>query len=281
MCDVKGVILMKNLNKTLVAGVLAASMVLFAGCGNSNSAADQNADANADEAIVLQVGTNAEFEPFEYMDEDGQTPIGFDIELINAIAEDQGMTVEINNLEFDALTMAVQNGSLDAAIAGISVTPERQEQVAFTDTYYTAGLNIAVAADNEDIKSEADLQGKIVTAQQGTTGADKCDELLAAGLVAEVKILPNINVCMLELANGSVDAVIMDIPVNNRYVELHPEDAKIAAEFVVPEGEEEEFAIAVALENTELLEKLNAGLQNVKDNGVYNELFDKYFGGAE
>ena len=272
---------MKNLNKTLVAGVLAASMVLFAGCGNSNSAADQNADANADEAIVLQVGTNAEFEPFEYMDEDGQTPIGFDIELINAIAEDQGMTVEINNLEFDALTMAVQNGSLDAAIAGISVTPERQEQVAFTDTYYTAGLNIAVAADNEDIKSEADLQGKIVTAQQGTTGADKCDELLAAGLVAEVKILPNINVCMLELANGSVDAVIMDIPVNNRYVELHPEDAKIAAEFVVPEGEEEEFAIAVALENTELLEKLNAGLQNVKDNGVYNELFDKYFGGAE
>lgn len=272
---------MKNLNKALVAGVLAASMVLFAGCGNSNGAADQNADANADEAIVLQVGTNAEFEPFEYMDEDGQTPIGFDIELINAIAEDQGMTVEINNLEFDALTMAVQNGSLDAAIAGISVTPERQEQVAFTDTYYTAGLNIAVAADNEDIKSEEDLQGKIVTAQQGTTGADKCEELLEAGLVADVKILPNINVCMLELANGSVDAVIMDIPVNNRYVELHPEDTKIAAEFVVPEGEEEEFAIAVALENTELLEKLNAGLQNVKDNGVYNELFDKYFGGAE
>lgn len=276
---------MKKFSKTLVAGVMAASMVLFAGCGNSGGDADKdaNADANAgsDEAIVLQVGTNAAFEPFEYMDEDGQTPIGFDIDLINAIAADQGMTVEIQNLEFDGLTMAVQNGQLDAAIAGISVTPERMEQVAFTDTYYDAGLNIAVAADNEDINSEEDLAGKVVAAQQGTTGADKCEALKEAGVVSEVKILPDINICMLELGNGSIDAVIMDIPVNNKYVELHPDEVKIAAEFVVPEGEEEQFAIAVAKDNTELLDKLNAGLQNVKDNGTYDELFDKYFGTAE
>lgn len=276
---------MKKFSKTLVAGVMAASMVLFAGCGNGGSDADKdaNADANANngEAIVLQVGTNAAFDPFEYMDEDGQTPIGFDIDLINAIAADQGMTVEIQNLEFDGLTMAVQNGQLDAAIAGISVTPERMEQVAFTETYYDAGLNIAVAADNEDINSEEDLAGKIVAAQQGTTGANKCEELQKAGVVSEVKILPDINICMLELANGSVDAVIMDIPVNNKYVELHPDEAKIAAEFVVPEGEEERFAIAVAKDNTELLDKLNAGLQNVKENGTYDELFDKYFGTAE
>lgn len=96
-----------------------------------------------------------------------------------------------------------------------------------------------------------------------------------------MKILPDINICMLELANGSIDAVIMDIPVNNKYVELHPEEVRIAAEFVVPEGEEEQFAIAVAKDNLELLEKLNAGLRNVKENGTYDELFDKYFGTAE
>jgi len=282
----RGEFSMKKFGKMMVAGALAASMVLFAGCGggsdaNKDAGKDAAADAENKEAVVLQVGTNAAFEPFEYMDEDGQTPIGFDIDLINAIAADQGMTVEIQNLEFDGLTMAVQNGQLDAAIAGISVTPERLEQVAFTDTYYDAGLNIAVAADNTDINSEADLAGKIVAAQQGTTGASKCEALQEEGVVSEVKILPDINVCMLELANGSIDAVIMDIPVNNKYVELHPEEAKIAAEFEVPEGEEEQFAIAVAKDNTELLDQLNAGLKNVKENGTYDELFDKYFGTAE
>lgn len=275
---------MKKFSKILVAGVMAASMVLFAGCGGGNSDADINAEAEQskpDYTGVLKVGTNAAFAPFEYMDEDGLTPIGFDIDLINAIAADQNMTVEIQNMEFDALTMALQNGSIDVAIAGISVTPDKEAQVDFTETYYDAGLNIAVAADDTDIKSEEDLAGKVVSAQQGTTGAKKCEELKAAGVVADVKILPDINICMLELANGSIDAVIMDIPVNNKYVELHPEEAKIAAEFVVPEGEKEQFAIAVEKGNTDLLDKLNAGLKNVKDNGTYNELIDKYFGAAE
>lgn len=267
----RGTKTMKKFNKMFVAGVMAASMVFFAGCGNSADSSEADS-----ENTVLKVGTNAAFAPFEYMDEDGQTPIGFDIDLINAIAEDQGMTVEIQNLEFDGLTMAVQNGSLDAAIAGMTVTPERQEQVDFTDTYYDAGLNVAVAADNDSIQSEADLAGKVVTAQQGTTGADKCNELLEAGIVSDVKILPDINVCMLELANGSVDAVIMDIPVNNKYVEQHPDEAKIAVEL---EGTES-FAIAVAKDNTELLDKLNAGLKDVKENGTYDELIDKYFGGT-
>ncbi len=279
----RGVFLMKNFSKVFVAGIMAASMVLFAGCGNGGDA-NQGTDANASadgEAVVLKVGTNAAFAPFEYMDEDGKTPIGFDIDLINAIAADQGMTVEIHNQEFDGLTMALSNGQIDAVIAGMSVTPERLEQVDFTDTYYDAGLSIAVAIDNEDIKSEEDLAGKVVASQQGTTGADKCMELQEAGVVADVKILSDINICMMELANGSVDAVVMDIPVNNKYVELHPEETKIAAQFVVPEGEEEQFAIAVAKGNTELLDKLNTGLANVKENGTFDELFAKYFGTGE
>lgn len=278
---------MKKFSKNLVAGVMAASMVLFAGCGNGGSDADKdaNADANANngEAIVLQVGTNAEFAPFEYInEEDGKTIEGFDIDLINAIAADQGMTVEMQNMEFDGLVMALQNGTIDVAIAGMTVTEEKKGQVDFTETYYTAGLNIAVAADNEDINSEEDLAGKVVAAQQGTTGAAKCMELQEAGVVADVKLLPNINVCMMDMGNGSVDAVIMDIPVNNQYAASHPDEVKIAAEFAVPEGEErEEFAIAVQKGNTELLEKLNAGLQNVKENGTYDELFTKYFASAE
>ena len=270
---------MKKFSKALVAGVLATSMMLFAGCGGNDAAQDANADAENQEAVVLTVGTNAAFEPFEMMAEDGETIIGFDVDLINAIAADQGMEVEMVNMEFDGLVMAVQNGQLDAAIAGMSITPERQEQVAFTAPYYDAGLNIAVAADNEDITSEADLAGKVVASQMGTTGAAKSLELQEAGVVAEVKLLENINVCMLALGNGEVDAVIMDIPVNGAYVAAHPEVAKIAAEFVVEEPEQ--FGIAVSLDNTELLDKLNAGLENVKANGTYDELIDKYFGAAE
>ena len=273
---------MKKISKALVAAALAPIMILFAGCGGSaNKPADTNANAGAEnqESIVLKVGTNAAFEPFEMMAEDGKTITGFDVDLINAIAEDQGMTVEMQNMEFDGLVMAVQNGSIDAAIAGMSVTPERAEQVAFTETYYDAGLNIAVAASNEDINSEDDLAGKVVASQMGTTGAAKCAELQEAGIVADVKLLENINVCMMALANGEVDAVIMDIPVNGAYVAAHPEEAKIAAEFVVEEPEQ--FAIAVSLDNKELLEKLNAGLANVKANGTYDALIDKYFGSAE
>lgn len=260
---------MKKFTKVMVAGVLAASMVFFAGCGGNDKKEDN----------VLTVGTNAAFEPFEMMAEDGKTIIGFDVDLINAIAEDQGLEVEMVNMEFDGLVMAVQNGQLDAAIAGMSVTPERQEQVAFTNTYYDAGLNIAVAADNTDINSEADLAGKTVASQMGTTGAAKSLELKEAGLIAEVKLLDNINVCMLALGNGEVDAVIMDIPVNGAYVAANPDVAKIAAP--IESGEPESFAIAVSKDNTELLDKLNAGLENVIASGKYMEIYDKYFAAAE
>ena len=274
---------MKRFSKVVVAGALAASMILFAGCGGNDNA-DANKDANAgaenQESTVLKVGTNAEFAPFEYVnEEDGTTIEGFDIDLINAIAADQGMTVEVENLEFDGLIMALQNGSIDAAIAGMSVKPDRAEQVDFTETYYDAGLNIAVAADDDSIASEEDLAGKVVTAQQGTTGADKAMELKDAGVVADVKLLANINVCMMALANGEVDAVIMNIPVNNKYVAAHPDEVKIAADIVAEEPEQ--FAIAVAKGNTELLEKLDAGLANVKADGTYDALLDKYFGAAE
>ena len=270
---------MKKFSKALVAGVLATSMMLFAGCGGNDAAQDANADAENQEAVVLTVGTNAAFEPFEMMAEDGETIIGFDVDLINAIAADQGMEVEMVNMEFDGLVMAVQNGQIDASIAGMSITPERQEQVAITYPYYDAGLNIAVAADNTDITSEADLAGKVVASQMGTTGAAKALELQEAGVVADVKLLENINVCMLALGNGEVDAVIMDIPVNGAYVAAHPEVAKIAAEFEVEVPEQ--FGIAVSLDNTELLDKLNAGLENVKADGTYDALIDKYFGAAE
>lgn len=269
---------MKKFSKVFVAGVLATSMMMFAGCGGNNDAQDANAEVDQD-AVVLTVGTNAAFAPFEYVGEDGKTLEGFDIDLINAIAAREGMTVEMQNMEFDGLVMAVQNGSLDAAIAGMSVTPDRQEQVAFTETYYDAGLSIAVAADNEEITSEADLAGKRVASQMGTTGANKAMELQEAGVVTEAKLLENVNVCMLALSNGEVDAVIMDIPVNGAYVAAHPEEAKVVAEFVVEEPEQ--FAIAVALDNTELLDKLNDGLESVKADGTYDELIDKYFGSSE
>lgn len=100
-------------------------------------------------------------------------------------------------------------------------------------------------------------------------------ELKEAGVIKDVKLLANINVCMMSLSNGEIDAVIMDIPVNGAYVAANPDVAKIAAP--IESGEPESFAIAVAKDNTELLDKLNAGLENVKADGKYMEIYDKWF----
>ena len=143
---------MKKISKLAVAGLLTMTMAFGAGCSSNNNQAADPAPAGDEvrEEVVLKVGTNPTFEPFEFMDDDNNI-VGFDIDLIQAIADDQGLAIEIVDMEFDALVMALQSGGLDIIASGLSITPARQEQVDFTDEYIQAGLTIAIAVDNEDI----------------------------------------------------------------------------------------------------------------------------------
>ncbi len=272
---------MKKWSKVLVSAVMMGSMVLAAGCGNdknepAQTPADNNEQQAQTEKTTYIVGTNPTFRPFEYQDEDGNM-VGFDLELMQAIADDQGFAVEFKSLEFDALTAEIDNGSIDIIASGMSITPARLEVVDFSEPYIDASLSVVVAADNDDITGVDSLKGKVIAAQIGTTGADQCFALQEQGIVDEknVKILQDYDLCFLELTNGSVDAVINDIPVTQAYMAKNPDQVKMVGDSLA----DDKYGFAISKGNTELAEKINAGLANVKANGVYDQLLIKYING--
>ncbi|HHX49974.1 MAG TPA: basic amino acid ABC transporter substrate-binding protein [Clostridia bacterium] len=278
---------MKKWSKRVLALLLVMGLILaLAGCGGAAQEGQQqetkggegqseSTTGGADQkGKVYVVGTEPTFPPFEYTDEKTNEITGFDIELIKAIAEEAGIKVTVQSLGFDGLIPALQAGSIDIVIAGMSVNPERAESVDFGPAYFEAGLKIAVVSDSNEINSVDDLKGKTVAVQIGTTGALKAQELKDAGIVKEIKTYNTVDVVFLELINGTVDAVINDLPVNEAYMAKNPGKVKMVGD--VLEGEE--YAFAVAKGNTELLEKLTDGLAKVKDSGEFEELTIKYFG---
>ena len=159
-------------------------------------------------------------------------------------------------------------------MAGITITEERLESVNFSDPYYVAGQTIVVREDETGISGIEDLAGRLVGVQEGTTGDFECDDLIEEGLFKseDVRRFPQVNEVFLALESGQVDAVIMDEPVANRYIEERGGMKTIGGVFT-----EEEFGIAIAKENKELLEQINAALKEIKDSGRYDELYEKWF----
>lgn len=266
----------KKLKLVLIA-LLAISLLAFAGCSEKEEPQaekpQEEGTPQEEQVVVYTVGTEPTFPPFEMTNEQNEI-IGFDIDLIKAIGEDQGFKVEVKQLGFDGLILALQSGNIDIAASGMSIKPDRQEQVDFSEPYIDAGLAIAVANNNETIKGEEDLNGAKVAVQIGTTGAGKAQELLDAGIIKEIKTFPTVDVVMMELINGGVDVVINDLPVTEAYMAKQPEKIKIVGDPL----ESDSYGIAVRKGNTELLEKINAGLKNIQENGKFEEIQNKYFG---
>ena len=156
----------------------------------------------------------------------------------------------------------------------MSITPEREESVNFTDPYIDAGLTIAVPGTNKDINGEADLKGKIVGVQIGTTGADKANELKQSGQVKDVKTYNTIDVAFLDMLNGAIDGIINDGPVNEAYMSKNTAKIKIVGSVLASD----QYGFAVAKGNTKLTEELNKALQELKDDGTYDKLVAEYFG---
>lgn len=261
---------MKKFGRLLLAGLMVFALVFTAvGCGGANVGGDQDQNQKP----VLKVGTNATFAPFE-MQENNEF-VGFDMDLIRAIGEEQGYTVEITHMDFKALIPALNNGKIDAAIAGMSITPDRLQSVDFTEPYFDAGLIIAVRDNNDTIKSTEDLKGKKLAAQNGTTGAAYCDSVKKQDPKTDVKIFDDIGAAFMELEKGGVDAVVNDLPVTAWYLkEKEDSNVKMVGDVF---SAEEQYGIAVKKGNQEILDMLNEGLQKIKDNGKYDEIYDKWF----
>jgi len=255
---------------TAVVLVLALAAMMTA-CGKESKEPAQGQDQPKE--VVYKVGTEPSFAPFEMLDEKTGEITGFDIDLIKAIAEDQGLKLEIVNLGFDGLIPALQTGNIDIVASGMSITEERLKEVDFSDPYIDAGLAIAVTANNTTINGAEDLKGKVVAVQIGTTGAQKAQELKDQGLIKEIKTYNTVDVVIMELVNGGVDAIINDKPVTEAFMAKQPGKIKIVGETLVSDS----YGFAVKKGNSELLSKINAGLKNVKESGKFDEIMKKYF----
>lgn len=220
---------------------------------------------------TMIVGTEATFPPFEFVDDDNNV-VGFDIDIINWIAEELGWEIEIQNQPFETLTESLATGKVDIVIAGMTITAERAKKVAFSDPYYDASQVVVVREDETEIQSVDDLADKVIAVQMGTTGADEAAEIKGAEEHPDLKQFRRVNEAFMELKNGRADAVIIDEPVARNYI------AQLGGMKVVGEPfTDEQFGIAVALDDTELLEQINEALAKLFESGEYDRLIKKWF----
>ncbi len=217
---------------------------------------------------VLTVGTNAEFPPFEYVNDNGE-PDGFDIALIKAIGEKLGVEVEVENMEFASLISSI-GSKIDVAIAGMTVTEERKESVDFSDSYYDAVQYVVLPADSE-IATAADLENKAIGVQLGTTGDFIASDIAGATVSQYNKAVDAVN----DLINGRVDCVIID---KNPALVF---EGKFEGQVVAIDGaqfgfEPEQYAIAMPKGDAALVEQVNAALEELKADGTFDELVKTY-----
>ncbi|AKB19282.1 MULTISPECIES: basic amino acid ABC transporter substrate-binding protein [unclassified Methanosarcina] len=277
---------MQKMLKIIAMLLVITTVVFAAGCAEQSTeeaaegAAEETTpaeegsgvegNASVGEMPTYIVGTEAQFPPFEIVNSNGNI-IGFDVDLMNAIAEDQGFKVEYLDQDFAGLIPALQTGNVDIIASGMTITDEREEEVDFSEPYINAGLALAVLIGNEDIQSVDDLKGKTVAVQTGSTGFLKAEELQKAGIIAEIKDFPHVNEAIEELKIGGADAMVNDLPVTEAFIAAQPDVIKIVGEPL----NSEDYGFAVRTGNTELLIKINAGLENVKASGKYDELLTK------
>lgn len=229
---------------------------------------------------VLKVGTNAEFPPFEFIDNNGEVD-GFDVELMNAIGKEIGYQIEFTNMEFKSLLGAINTGGLDAAIAGMTITDDRKDSVDFSDPYFSANQYMIVRIENDSITKITDLNGKKIAVQEGTTGDYMCtldsENTVITDEKTVLKRFKKGTDAILELKNGGVDAVVIDESPAKQFVSHNAKDLK----YIAVEGEDievEEYGIAIKKGNQELVAKINEGLKAIRENGTYDALIEKYFG---
>ena len=251
---------MKKFTKVVTVALITAMAALaVCGCGSK-----KNSD-------VITFGTNAEFPPFEFVGASGVIGEfdGIDMAIAKQIAEENGMEAKIENLEFDSLLVAIQNGQIDAAIAGMTIKPERLEMVDFSIPYYKA-TQVMIVNKDSTIAKASDMADKKIVVIQGYTG-----ESCVKDMGYKYEAFKKGSEAILELANGKCDVVVIDSATAKDYVGDNP-NLKIVEDAEAFEGEE--YAIAVKKGNTELLNQINASLEKMLADGTIEALGAKYAG---
>lgn len=226
----------------------------------------ETAELSTVEPGKLIMSTNAAFPPYEMTTDSGEFE-GIDIETAQAIADKLGLELQIDDMDFDAALLAVQQGKADMVMAGVTVTDERQNVMDFTDSYAT-GIQSIIVKEDSDIASVDDLAGKKIGTQRGTTGYLYCsDDFGDENVVAYDNGLTAVQM----LNNGQVDCVVIDNAPAKEFVAANPGLKLLDTAYV-----EESYAIGVGKGNTELKDAINTALEELKADGTLQTIVDKY-----
>lgn len=271
---------MKKLG-AVAASLAFAGALALTGCGNSDAPADSagSADASGSDTMqlvtdgTLTIGTSAEYEPFEYM-EDGEYK-GFDLELAQAIADDLGLELKIENVDFDTIVPGVASGTkYDMGIAAITATPEREKEVGFTDSYYMDDQAIVTMADNTEITGDnyadaLNAEGMKIAVQSGSTAEAFAKENFPNATLVPFK---NATDCFAAVQSDQADAL-----VTNRSVAAQLVATSFSNEQVIKQvSTGEEYAIAVNKDNTALKDAINESIAKLTEDGTVDALMEKY-----
>ena len=288
---------MKKLTAVLLASVMAFSL---AACGatssestaseSSSAASDASSEASSEDTSseaasdgassaetasydvetvedgVLIMSTNAAFPPYEMTNDAGEFE-GIDVEMAGEIAKRLGLELQIDDMDFDAALLAVQQGKSDIAMAGITITEDRLVNMDFSNTYAN-GVQSVIVPEGSDITSPDDLAGKLVGVQRGTTGYTFCIDEFGEDAVAP---FDNGNTAVQNLVSGKVDAVVIDNAPAQEYVAANPGLKILDTAFA-----DEDYAIGVAKGNTQLLDAINSILAEMEADGTTQAIIDKY-----
>lgn len=248
--------------------VLAMSMALFAGCANNEGGS--SAGGKGKDKIV--VGLDDSFPPMGFRDEKGEI-VGFDIDVAKAAAEKMGVDIEFQPIDWNSNVLELNNGTVDLLWNGLTITEKRQKEIDFTKPYLKNHQIIIVKADN-GIEKKSDLEGKVVGIQKGSSAVSALEK---DEIHDKIKTLTEFkeNVSALnDLKTGRLDAVVVDEVVGKYYVAKDAASFKILDETLA----EEEYGIGVKKGNTELLNKLQAALDEIYKDGTVSKISEKWFG---
>ena len=277
------------MKKALSLMTAAALVLSLAACGSTASSAASSEAASSETASTeaasseaasetetaelstvepgkLIMSTNAAFPPYEMTTDSGEFE-GIDIETAQAIADKLGLELQIDDMDFDAALLAVQQGKSDMVMAGVTVTDERQNVMDFTDSYAT-GIQSIIVKEDSDIASVDDLAGKKIGTQRGTTGYLYCsDDFGDENVVAYDDGLTAVQM----LNNGQVDCVVIDNAPAKEFIAANPGLKLLDTAYV-----EESYAIGIGKGNTELKDAINTALEELKADGTLQAIVDKY-----
>jgi len=254
---------MKQLRKVFALVLALALVLVLAACGGSDS---ENEDTASTETLVM--ATSADFPPYEYVD--GKDCVGIDIEIAQAIADKLGMKLDINNVEFSSVVAGVATGKYNMGMSGITVTDERKLSVDFSDSYTTAVQAVVVKEDSgyNSIDDVVKKEGFMIGVQLSTTGDMYVTDDYGEEHVTQYKTGAD---AIQALATDKIDAVVIDIEPAKAYVAANDGLKVLDTAYV-----EEEYAIALNKDNTELNEKINNALNELIEDGTVQKIIDSY-----